>query len=201
MDELYTWKVTLADGKVIEEAKGAKFDLAWEEPGSIKKIELIGEKHFECNLENGEFCVDDEKYFPDADLEGPKKLYFRKRRQIRSDGFKQLEKRTKYLYGYEVNGNLHIASVQPKQGMKEEEINFPQSVSNPDSYDKPIDYKPDDFKAYYQNLVDIDGIGHKTAKDIMTIFPTEEELRDSIIEGQVLPIRNDLADKLKERFK
>jgi len=35
----------------------------------------------------------------------------------------------------------------------------------------------------------------------MTIFPTEEELRDSIIEGQVLPIRNDLADKLKERFK
>jgi len=195
MDEAYTWKVTLTDGKVIEEAKGAKFDLAWEEPGSIKKIELIGEKHFECNLENGEFCVDDEKYFPNADIDGPKKLYFRKRRQVRTDGIKQLEKRTKYLYGYEVNGNLHVASVQPKQGMKKEEINFPQNISKQDFSNKP------DPRIYYQKLVDIEGIGKKTAKDIMGIFPTEEELKASIVKGLILPIRDDLAAKLKERFK
>jgi hypothetical protein len=199
MDEAYTWKVTLADGTVYDEAKGNKFDIdAWEKPGAVKKIELIGEKHFECDLETGEFCVDDEAFVPDADIEGKKKLYFRKRRQIRSDGVKMLPARTRYMYGYEVNGKMHIASVQPKQGMKEEEITTPQNSKKLSSKPKP---KTNPNSSYKKELTDIKGLGSKIAKDVMAVFPTIEELKAAVKENKFIPVRDDIAEKIKEKFK
>jgi hypothetical protein len=199
MDEAYTWKITLADGSVFEESKGDKFDLAWEEPGAVKKIEMIGEKHFECDLESGEFCVDDDSYVPEGDITGPKKLYFRKRRQIRYEAGKALAPRTRYMYGYEVNGKLNIATVQPKQGMKEEEITTPQNIKQVSN--EKMEQKKEDKRDFRKKLRAIDGVGEKTAKDIMTLFPDESYLRSAISQGHPLPFRDDVVEKLKQKFR
>jgi len=193
-EEAYTWKITLSNGEVFEEAKGHKFELAWEEPDAVTKIELVGEKHFECNLKTGEFYVDNEIFMPDAKVKDPKRLYFRKRRQIRSDGINTLPPRTRYMYGYEANGKLHVATVQPRQGMKEEEITAPQNSKKISAkIPKEVDYK--------KELIDIPGLGPKIAKDIISVFPTLESLKIAVAEGRIIPVRDDIEKKIREKFK
>ena len=125
MAEAYTWKVTLADNSVKQEVNGDKFNLSWETPGAIKKIELVGAKVMSCNLETGEFNINGELISPSGSS-GSKKLYFRKRRQIRTDGHNLLDTRTKYILGYTINGKEFLASIQPPIGMLSEEIVKPQ---------------------------------------------------------------------------
>jgi hypothetical protein len=162
MVEDYTWKVTLADNSVKEEAKGDKFNLAWEAAGSVKKIELIGKvpsKIMSCNLETGEFNVNDELITPSGSS-GSKKLYFRKRRQVRTDGQNLLDTRTKYMIGYTVNGKEFLASIQPPMGMVAEEILKPGVV-------------PKSFRA---ELIALPVIGVKIADKILQLADSKEKL-------------------------
>lgn len=63
--------------------------------------------------------------------------------------------------------------------------------------------KPDkeSSKLYKTKLEDIKGIGRKTAKDIIRIYPTEEKLLKALENGSEVPIRDDLANLLKNNFK
>ncbi len=195
MPESYKWKVTLKDSSIKEEDKD-KFDLAWEKEGSVKQIELVGEKKFSCNLETGEFNVDGEVSTP-KDIIGLKKLYFRKRRQVRTDGHNLLDTRTKYLFGYEVNSQLHIASVQPELGMMAEKIAKPevQAVVN-GKFASGIVGDEVDFRS---ELISLDGIGQKTADFIIAnIASSKEELSKVPRETLIDKLRDDVVEVLEE---
>jgi len=183
-DEAYKWKIVLADDTVKEEDKD-KFDLAWEEPKAVKSIELIGAKRFSCNLETGEFETDGEKSIPEG-VDGPKKLFFRKRRQVRTDGKDILGARTKYLFGYTVNGKLHMSSIQPAIGMMPEEIINPGEVKTE---------KAGNFK---DELVALKGIGAKTADQIIKLANNKEELAKIPREDLIEALRDDIVELLDE---
>lgn len=53
---------------------------------------------------------------------------------------------------------------------------------------------------FEKRLTEIQGIGKKTAKDIVNKYPTEETLREAIKTGEHLPFRNDIEKKLKWKF-
>ena len=42
------------------------------------------------------------------------------------------------------------------------------------------------------------GIGKKTAKDIIKVFPTEEKLKEAIEHDDELPFRDDIEKKLRD---
>jgi len=189
MPESYKWKVTLKDGTTKEEDKD-KFNLAWEKAGSVKKIELVGDKKFSCNLETGEFNIDGEISTPAGTI-GLKKLYFRKRRQVRTDGQNLLDSRTKYMFGYEVNGKLHVSSVQPGLGMMEEKISKPIEGA-----EVMLPKKLGDFKL---ELVSLNGIGSKTADFIISnIAKSKVELAKVPNEVLIDKLRDDVVDVLVE---
>lgn len=54
--------------------------------------------------------------------------------------------------------------------------------------------------AYVDKLRSIDGVGEKTAKDIIKVFPTEELLKKAIESGEDIPIRDDIAALVKDKF-
>lgn len=118
-----TWKVTLSDSSVKEEGTDT-FDLAWEAPGTVNKIEILGgDKILSCDITTGEFKIGDStKTISEA---GPKKMYFRKRRQVRTDGTNVLEARTTYIFGFNLNGTRHIATFQPALEMLPEYFTLP----------------------------------------------------------------------------
>lgn len=55
---------------------------------------------------------------------------------------------------------------------------------------------------FYSELCKIKGIGKKTAKDIITIFPVREELIKKIrsLTDNALPFRDDIEDKLRRKY-
>ena len=58
--------------------------------------------------------------------------------------------------------------------------------------------KADPNKEYKKSLLDINGIGPKVAKDIMTVYKTAKDLIRAIDSGKELPFRDDIAIKLKK---
>ncbi len=68
--------------------------------------------------------------------------------------------------------------------------------------DKSTDHseKQNEEKSYSKKLNDINGIGKKTAEDIIKVFPTEEGLLKAISHDDELPFRDDVEEKLKRRY-
>ncbi len=58
-------------------------------------------------------------------------------------------------------------------------------------------YTPDDL--YFKELINIRGIGSKTAEDIVT-WGTKEKLIEYIQKGENLPFRDDVEEKLKREY-
>jgi len=58
-------------------------------------------------------------------------------------------------------------------------------------------YTPDDL--FFKELKKIDGIGAKTAEDIVT-WGTKEKLIEHIQKGEDLPFRDDVEEKLKGEY-
>lgn len=58
-------------------------------------------------------------------------------------------------------------------------------------------YTPDDL--FYEELIKIEGIGWKTAEDIVT-WGTKEKLIEYIQKGESLPFRDDVEEKLKRKY-
>ena len=61
--------------------------------------------------------------------------------------------------------------------------------------------KPEPNKEYRQALLDINGVGPKSAKDIMNVYKTAKDLIRAIDAGKELPFRDDIAIKLKKKLK
>jgi len=58
-------------------------------------------------------------------------------------------------------------------------------------------FKEDNYK---KRLMDIDGIGEKTVKDIFSIYETKQELKDAFKFKQHIPLRDEIVVKLKKEF-
>ena len=53
---------------------------------------------------------------------------------------------------------------------------------------------------FLKNLMSINGIGKKTAKDILKMFNNEDELMEAIKNGDSLPFRDDVELKLRKKY-
>jgi len=125
MAESYTWKITLADDSVKREALGDTYQISWEGTNAVKKLELEGSVVMSVTMASAEFNTNGTLTTPTG-TSGDKKMIFRKRRQIRTDGTVILESRTKYMIGYEVGGKKFTSAVQPPIGMVPVEIDQPK---------------------------------------------------------------------------
>ncbi len=67
---------------------------------------------------------------------------------------------------------------------------------------KQIDHSKNknEEESYSKKLNDIKGIGKKTAKDIVKVFPTEEKLKKAISNDDELPFRDDVEIKLRRKY-
>ncbi len=68
--------------------------------------------------------------------------------------------------------------------------------------DKNTDHseKQNEERSYSKKLNNINGIGKKTAEDIIKVFPTERKLVEVIAVGGSLPFRDDIEILLKKQF-
>jgi len=84
---------------------------------------------------------------------------------------------------------MKMFKVSPvKDVSKEEEV-------EPEPEEEPK--KKDNFK---EELMKIKGIGSKTAKDIISEYPSKEELFKDINTNKHLPFRDDIAAKLIRKY-
>lgn len=54
---------------------------------------------------------------------------------------------------------------------------------------------------FVDELTRINGLGSKTAKDIVKVYPTKKDLIKAIQNNEELPVRDDVESKLKKKFK
>ncbi len=66
--------------------------------------------------------------------------------------------------------------------------------------DKP-DPKKEETEKYRKKLESVKGIGKKTAKDLIQVYPTEKDLKKALKKGKDAPIRDDHAKALKRKFR
>ena len=66
---------------------------------------------------------------------------------------------------------------------------------------KPKKAEDNSKKVYKEKIEGIKGVGQKTAKDLIQVYPTEEHLMKALKSGKDIPIRDDLAKLIKEKFK
>ncbi len=57
-----------------------------------------------------------------------------------------------------------------------------------------------DQNDFFKELCSIKGIGSKTAKDIIRIFPNREDLKNKIHNNENLPLRDDIAKLLEDKY-
>ena len=90
----YEWQITLSNGEVYKESEH-EFELSWEEPNCVSKIEMLNQE--------GEVVASTD-LSTESDPQGPKQLFYRKRRVVRSNA----EPETTYVYGFVHDGTKHI---------------------------------------------------------------------------------------------
>lgn len=56
-------------------------------------------------------------------------------------------------------------------------------------------------KQFEEELTKIKGLGKKTAKDLVKVYPTKAALKKAIQSGEDIPVRDDVESKLKKKFK
>ena len=54
---------------------------------------------------------------------------------------------------------------------------------------------------YKKKLLTVQGVGNKTAEDIMEIYPAQKDLKGAIKNKKEIPVRDDIAENLKKVFK
>jgi len=83
------------------------------------------------------------------------------------------------------------------QKLKTTEGQIGDKVVETKQIEVPEDYTPDDL--FFKELKAINGIGKKTAEDIVE-WGTKEKLIESIKQGKNLPFRDDVEEKLKREY-
>ena len=90
------------------------------------------------------------------------------------------------VYGFKKVGDVKLKVTEGKIGKIKVETKQIDIDKNTDDYSKKLN--------------DIGGIGKKTAKDIIKVFPTEEKLKEAIEHDDELPFRDDIEKKLREEY-
>jgi len=97
----------------------------------------------------------------------------------------------------------HIGVELKLTRVEEEPEEVSEVLNNEPSEEDPTDADAgflEDPEAYKKKLIDIDGIGKKTAEDIMAKYPTEEVLKLAINNGDEIHKRDDVDEAVKETF-
>lgn len=105
---------------------------------------------------------------------------------------------------------LCIKSSFPKFKYRFPEINVPVEVEdahvekilkNPTFYIAGKEDVKIKEKTWEEKLIEINGIGEKTAKDIISLYPDKKSLSEAIRSEKELPWDEDVVKKLEETFK
>ena len=95
----------------------------------------------------------------------------------------------------EVGKKNELTIVDNKEEKKTEKVEIViEPVEKKKSFKKKADI------LYKEKLESIKGIGKKTAKDIITMYPTEESLLKDLKTG-CIPVRDDVERLLKKQFR
>ena len=97
---------------------------------------------------------------------------------------------------------LKLTRVEEEPEEVSEVLNNEPSEEDPTDADATFQEDTDQeaAEAYKKKLIDIDGIGKKTAEDIMAKYPTEEVLKLAINNGDEIHKRDDVDEAVKETF-
>ena len=97
---------------------------------------------------------------------------------------------------------LKLTRVEEEPEEVSEVLNNEPSEEDPTDADATFQEDTDQeaAEAYKKKLIDIDGIGKKTAEDIMAKYPTEKELKNAIRQGEEIHKRDDVDEAVKETF-
>lgn len=84
-------------------------------------------------------------------------------------------------------------------------IEKPEPRPKPKSVEERIapeeDSKKKESELYKQKLQSIKGVGEKTVKDIIQIYPSETDLINALNSKKDVPIRDDLAKEIRNKFR
>jgi len=61
--------------------------------------------------------------------------------------------------------------------------------------------KAEERTKYRERLLSVEGVGKKTAEDIMAIYPKKEDLTKALKEKAEIPVRDDISKALKRKFR
>lgn len=99
-----------------------------------------------------------------------------------------------------VNGTGVIKSIAQVLTRGKNKAKSSPKDDNIDAKTKPSDTDTVETDAFEKKLTDIKGIGKRIVVDILKNYPTEKILVKAITDKEHLPVRNDVAELLKENF-
>lgn len=65
---------------------------------------------------------------------------------------------------------------------------------------KALQNKPKQAKTWFQELEEIKGVGEKSAKDIISVYPTKGSLLEAISKKAHIPFIDNIVELLKKEF-
>jgi len=101
-----------------------------------------------------------------------------------------------------INLNLTPVEEEPiekeiEKAIEEDKVNNDESEADDSDADATFQ---EDTKAYKKKLIDINGVGKKTAEDIMADYPTEKDLKLAVNKREEIHNRDDVDAAVKEAF-
>ena len=80
------------------------------------------------------------------------------------------------------NSDFYISNISVKKGKK------------------ALQNKPKQAKTWFQELEEIKGVGEKSAKDIISVYPTKGSLLEAISKKAHIPFIDNIVELLKKEF-
>jgi len=95
---------------------------------------------------------------------------------------------------------LKLTKIEAKQEEISEVISNEPTEEDPKDVDATFEDKTDATREYRKKLIDINGIGKKTADEVMAKYPTEETLKLAIENAEQIHTRDDVDAAIYEAF-
>lgn len=92
------------------------------------------------------------------------------------------------------------AKQEKEEALKAEEAKKVEETKKVEEEKKAKESLKSESSKYFKDLHTIQGVGGKTAKDIVKVFPTREKLEEAISAKKDLPFRDDVVSLLVKNF-
>lgn len=99
---------------------------------------------------------------------------------------------------YGINLGLTVFG-EPREKEEEEDSKDVKEIF--EQKEEPAETEPAFEEGYEEELKEIKGVGDKIASDIIRVFPTKEKLVEAVRSGLRIPVRDDIEDKIKEKYR